>query len=344
MLSRRQGLFGAAALSFVPGANAGSALTRIPPNAAQGYLQGRLHIPRYGPAVCSDGARAIISGGAPVGAPRKDEHFWSSLLGLVEAVDPTTLDQHFLANAIFHRANHASVFVDGQVWLLGGRTREGTKGRLVSETERVDPATQAIWRGPDLPLPLIHLCAVTVGASVFVLGGSTLRSGAARREPVDHIWECAPPYKTWTARTPMPMALSNSAAVVMAGRIFALGGYDERRAHPITQIYDPVADTWSLGPPAPIPLSAHAAASAGGRAFIFGDYSKQSSVLGFDAATGAWRPLSPPFTPRRHVRATRVGDRIVVAGGNQASSAPATDAVESYSIAELNVAFDEAKA
>ena len=307
-----------------------------------GHRSGKLHVRRYGPALCTDGTRAIISGGAPIGAPRNNQHFYSSLLGLVEAIAPATLEQEFLATAIYHRANHASVFIHGQVWLLGGRTRECTDGRLVSETERIDPETQAIWRGPDLPVPLIHLSATTVGASVFVFGGVTRKPGEVGGKAVNQAWECAPPYNRWKPCAPMPLAVGNAAAITVGERIYLIGGYDQERAHAITQIYTPSTDGWELGPTPPIPLSAHAAASANDRVFVFGDYANQASVLGLDTSSDEWRNLSVPFTPRRHVRATAVGDRIVVAGGNQSSRAPATDAVESFSVALLNSEFDRA--
>lgn len=343
MLTRRQSILGAASVALAPGAlSIASEAALAAQGRTSGYQSGKLHVRRYGPALCNDGSRAIISGGAPIGAPRNDQHFYSSLLGLVEAITPATLEQEFLATAIYHRANHASVFVNGQVWLLGGRTREGTDGRLVSETERIDPGTQAIWRGPDLPVPLIHLSATMVGASVFVIGGVTRKPNEVGGKAVNQAWECAPPYNRWTPCAPMPLAVGNAAAIAVGERIYMLGGYDQRRAHAITQIYTPATDDWELGPPPPIPLSAHAAASANGRVFVFGDYTNQDSVLGLDTNSEEWRNLSVPFTPRRHVRATTVGDRIIVAGGNQSSRAPATDAVESFSVSLLNSEYDRA--
>ncbi|WP_209347844.1 hypothetical protein [Pontixanthobacter sp. CEM42] len=311
--------------------------------AATGHTQGHLHIPRYGPAICSDGTQAILSGGAPVGAARTEDHFYSSLLGIIETIDPASLDQNFVANAIFVRANHASVWANGQIWLLGGRTRDGTDGRLVSETERIDPKTQAIWRGPDLPTPLIHLSAVTFGQSIFAFGGVFRDPETRRSIASSQIYECAPPYDRWISRTPMPLALGNAAAVTIGNRIFLIGGYDQEKAHAIVQIYDPVRDLWSLGNPPPMPLSAHAATGSGSRIFVFGDYANQSSVLGFDTLDKKWRTLDAPFTPRRHVRATTVSKRIVVAGGNQSSVAPATHAVESFSVDLLNTQFDQAQ-
>lgn len=293
--------------------------------------RGRLHVRRYGPAIATDGRTAILSGGAPIGAERVDEHYYSSLLGIVETIDPHTLEQRFVANGLFPRANHASVWLDDRLWLLGGRTRLGTENRLVAETERIDLKTEAIWRGPDLPMGLINLMAVTYGSSVFVFGGVFREPDSRQGAVSNRVFECAPPYSEWRERSPMLRALGNCAAVAVADRIFLIGGYDRAEAHAVTQIYDPVADTWTYGPPPPRVLSAHAGAAIGGRIYTFGDYTEQSLVLGLDLASGEWRSLALPFTPRRHVRAVAVGERVVVAGGNQSSHAPALDAVESYS-------------
>ncbi len=307
---------------------------------AQDHRQGRLHIPRYGAALCSDGTRAILSGGAPMGAGRTETHFHSAKLATVETVSPHTLEQRFVANGLYPRANHAAVWMEDRLWLLGGRTRDGTETRLVSETERIDLGSQAIWTGPDLPVPLIHLSAASFGRSIFVFGGVFRDPADSSRKPVGRVWECAPPHDRWVEREPMHVAVGNASAVVADDRIWLIGGFDQAEAHAVTQVYDPVADRWSMGPPTPIPLSAHGAAGAEGRVFVFGDYTDQSSVLGFDIRTGDWRALDAPFTPRRHVRAVAVGDRIVVAGGNRSSLAPATDAVESFSIGLLNEQFD----
>lgn len=297
--------------------------------------RGRLHVRRYGPAITTDGRTAILSGGAPIGAGRVDEHYHSSLLGIVETIDPLTLEQRFVANGLFPRANHAAVWLDDRLWLLGGRTRLGTENRLVAETERIDLETEAIWRGPDLPVALINLMAVTYRESVFVFGGVLRDPDSGQSSVSDRVFECAPPYGEWRERAPMLRALGNCAAVTVDDRIFLIGGYDRAEAHAVTQIYDPAADAWSYGPPPPRVLSAHAGAAIGGRIYTFGDYTEQSSLLALDLASGEWRSLALPFTPRRHVRAVTVGDRVVVAGGNQSSHAPASDAVESYPLGEL---------
>ena len=310
--------------------------------AGQNSSSGSLHIPRYGPALATDGRSAILSGGAPIGAENNDEHYYSSLLGIVESIDPLSLRQHFLANALFVRANHAAVWLDERLWLLGGRTRIGAEGRLAAETERIDLQTQAIWRGPDLPRALIHLSAVTFGNSVFVFGGVYRDRDTQTSAVSEKVYECAPPYSEWQERAPMQVALGNCAAVASGDSIHVIGGYDRAKAHALTQVFDPQGNSWRLGPPPPLPLSAHGAAAHNGRIFSFGDYANQSTVLGLDIRSGTWRSLDVPFTPRRHVRAVTVGDTVIVAGGNQSSYAPATDALEAFPAGLLHDAFDAA--
>ena len=314
------------------------AMTRAS-GSAERSRSARLHVPRYAPALATDGTQAILSGGAPIGAENQDDHVYSNLLGLVEGIDPGSLAQKFIANAVYPRANHASVWLDNQLWLLGGRTRIAEERRLAFETERVDLQTQAIWRGPDLPTGLIHLSAVVFDQSIFVIGGIYRHESSGDSTVSPRVYECAPPYERWQTRARMPVALGNCGAVVVGSQIVVIGGYDREKAHAVTQIFDPARDSWSAGPPPPMPLSAHAAAAVDGRVYVFGDYTNQSSILGLAVESGEWRSLQLPFTPRRHVRAVTVGDSVVVAGGNQSSFAPASDAVESFPAAALDTAF-----
>ena len=315
------------------------AMTRVVSGSEESSRSARLHVPRYGPALTTDGRQAILSGGAPIGAENKDDHVYSSLLSLVESIDPQSLEQKFVANAVYARANHAAIWLDNQLWLLGGRTHLADERRLAFETERVDIKTQAIWRGPDLPTGLIHLSAVVFEKSIFVFGGVYRDESSGQSTASSRVYECAPPYDSWQMRAPMPVALGNCGVTIVGKQIFLIGGYDRTKPHAITQIFDPSSDSWSVGPPPPIPLSAHAVAAIDSHIYTFGDYQNQASILGFSVESGRWRALQLPFTPRRHVRAVTVGDYVVVAGGNTSSYAPASDAVESFPIAALDNAF-----
>ncbi len=306
-------------------------------------LRGQLYVPRYAPSLATDGKQVYISGGAPIGAGRTGDHTHSAVLTLVEAIDPITLRQTFLANAIFPRANHASVWVNGQLWLLGGRTQIGDERRLAAEVERIDVETQAIWRGPDLPLALIDLSAVVFRESVFVFGGIYRDINGGPSKPSGRVFECAPPYVSWVERANMPVATGSMATVVTGEKIYLVGGFDREKSYALTQIFDPKADEWTLGASPPRPISAHAGAGAENRLFLFGDYQHQTSILGLDIDSGEWRDLNIPFVPRRHVRAIRVGGRIIVAGGNSSSLSPAMDALEAYDLKTLNEAFNEAR-
>ncbi|WP_262696436.1 Kelch repeat-containing protein [Kordiimonas aquimaris] len=323
-------------------ASAATSVAYSPRIASQETLHRTLYIPRYAPALTTDGKRVLLSGGAPIGAGRMEDHTHSGVMSVVEAIDPITLAQTFLANAAFPRANHAAVWMNGQLWLLGGRTQLGDERRIAAEVERINLATQAIWRGPDLPLALIDLSAVTLGRSIFVFGGiyRDVRSNSSK--PSSRVFECAPPYEAWVERTNMPVAVGNMATITAGAKIYLVGGFDRQRSLAITQVFEPSTNSWSIGPPPPRPLSAHAGAGDERRLFLFGDYQEQTSVLGFDISSGNWRDLKIPFTPRRHVRAVKLRDRIVVAGGNQSSLAPATNVLETFHRSILNNAFDDA--
>jgi N-acetylneuraminic acid mutarotase len=316
-LSRRT-LLGAAPMTFATGAE----------GEAPGFRRGRLHVRRYAPALASAGDRVFLTGGAPIGKHVGEGHFYSGMLTLVEEIGPD-LGQQFVANALYPRANHISVVLDGQIWVLGGRTQHGgeaTDVRWLQETERFDMTTQAVWRGPDLPRPRMHLAGAVHGRNLYIFGGSEVRSSSAFAR-TNYVLK--PPYTEWRSIAPAPIGLANATATVIGDRIFLIGGFDGQASHAVTNVYDIATDAWTTAAP-PHGLSAHAAASVGHSIVTFGDYTHQAATLAFDTRTGVWRRTRIPFVPRRHVRACRAWNGVVVAGGNQSSEAPAVDAIEFY--------------
>ena len=66
-----------------------------------------------------------------------------------------------------------------------------------------------------------------------------------------------PASDTWSTGAEMPMPRHHLAAVVVDGRIWAIGGRVGTRIQDRVDIYDPATDTWSSGPPLPEATSGH---------------------------------------------------------------------------------------
>ena len=120
----------------------------------------------------------------------------------------------------------------------------------------------------------------------------------------------------WKILAHMPDGRQELATAVLNGKIYAIGGLDERPlATDTVNIYNPATDTWTPGPPLPIVNQHNAAAAAAGKVYAFGGQSRLTYA--YDPATNSWTqmatmPAGQALTPAAGV----IGDKIYVAGGS----------------------------
>lgn len=77
-----------------------------------------------------------------------------------------------LAPMVKGRGGHASVDLDGQVYVIGGVTADTTECAPSASVEIYDPASNAWFSPIDFPEGVTALGAVRVGSTVFALGGA----------------------------------------------------------------------------------------------------------------------------------------------------------------------------
>jgi Kelch motif len=110
--------------------------------------------------------------------------------------------------------------LDGKLYVFGGGlsgTSEAATGDSAAIQE-IDIATGQARILAQLPHTLSHATAVTVGGQVFVLGGRL--DGAVSPQ----VWRFDPGASTLVAAGTLPVALSDSAAVVVHDVAYLLGG------------------------------------------------------------------------------------------------------------------------
>ncbi len=145
----------------------------------------------------------------------------------------------------------------GKLYRVGGmqpRNKPGEKQdiRSVADVARFDPASGAWESLPPLPVPRSSHDVVVVGDSLIVLGGWTLRGAEATQWPESmEVMDLAAPTLAWK-RVPQPFKRRALVAAAHEGRIYALGGFDEKSqvVHGTT-VYDVAQGTWSSGPALP---------------------------------------------------------------------------------------------
>lgn len=127
---------------------------------------------------------------------------------------------------------------------------------------------------------------------------------------------------SWQTLAPLPAPRQEVGVATLAGRIYAVGGFDvhERSVNTVER-YDPVSNTWQrMAPlPAPQPLNHVGAASLAGRLYVIGglrqDFSPVSTLYIFNAQTGQWSAGAPMPTARGAVGVGVIDGLIYVAGG-----------------------------
>jgi len=130
---------------------------------------------------------------------------------------------------------------------------------------------------------------------------------------------CTPP--RWRPRASLPQARQEVGVAELAGRIYVVGGFDERLNTVATvERYDPDLDMWSATAPLPEPLHHVMAATVGGRLYVIGGlqslrFTAVASVFEYDATSNSWSRRADLPSPRGAGGIAVIGERIFVAGG-----------------------------
>jgi len=150
-------------------------------------------------------------------------------------------------------------------------------GDAVVTNEVYDPATDSWNTAADLPIPKRYPYVEVVNGKIYVIGGDNDPLGWIVGTS-NYIYD--PVIDQWTSGTPIPFKQGNAASVVANNKIYIFGGYTPEY-HPqlpldFNQAYDPTTDSW---------------------------------------LTSEWGQLAPLPTPRRHLAAAVVDNKIYVIGG-----------------------------
>jgi N-acetylneuraminic acid mutarotase len=251
--------------------------------------------------------------------------------------------------------------LNGKIYVFGGFT-EGKIGNLAAWTPinnafEYDPVNDS-WKALA-PMPTKRGAAVAamVGGKMFVIGGATTAPGATNpaihptvaQRVLSTVEEYDPETNTWRARAPMPTPRNHTAAGVVDGKIYVIGGRIGAAFIAASsdlanvEAYDPATDTWGR-PLAKMP-TARSGLDVGvykGRIYVAGgenqDFFAHTAYHAFEAydpATNTWSILPPMAIGRHGVAGGVVGNRFYAISGDVQSSGtgvmvstPSADAFE----------------
>jgi N-acetylneuraminic acid mutarotase len=227
-----------------------------------------------------------------------------------------------------------SVATDGRLVYLAGGFGEGSGSGQQASAPRTlyvyDPAADR-WSSPgSIPEGVNHGGLVHLNGKLYLIGGfrenSFTPTGAVR------IYDLAG--RTWTEGAPMPTPRGALAAVVLAGRIHAIGGNAaeasslDHREHGVSsdassvgthEVYDAASNTWTRRAPLPTPRNHLGAAVVNGKIHVVagrvgGNFTMTTHET-YDAAADSWTSSAAVPTGRSGIAVVEHQGHVYVFGG-----------------------------
>ena len=227
----------------------------------------------------------------------------------------------------------AAAYWNERVWVVGGID---SVGATLDQVLSLDPEAGGWRQEPPLPGRRNHLSLVTLGDSLFALGGATSTVEDAGGTPgyrtFSNVWVLAPGATAWEARPGMPLPRAAGGAAVVDGKIHVVGGFtgsiltaadwSDWRGHLAqdTHVYDPSSGSWSLFSTIPT-VRDHLGVVAlegfvyavGGRRLMIGETVTINE--GLDPAGGEWDVSLAAVAGRGGAGVTTLDGCIHVIGG-----------------------------
>ena len=201
--------------------------------------------------------------------------------------------------------------LDGRIHVLGGYRYAGR-----TNLHRVYDIAAGTWStAAALPEPLDNAMVVASPAGLHLMGGSTSQGTTIRH------WIYNAQANAWVAAPDLPTIRHSGGAAYVDGRIYLIGGLDNRDLLvSAVDVYDVAARTWTTTTPLPSRRS-HPGIAVMDREIVVAGGSTLSGPLDRIAAlnteTGTWRNLARlPEMVTRHAFGLLNG-RLCVFGGHQ---------------------------
>lgn len=185
------------------------------------------------------------------------------------------------------------------------------------------------------PDALTGPAAIPLNDKVYLIGGYDEKGH--RNNP--QTWAYDPKTKLWEPRAPMPTARVFSAVCASNGKIYTLGGIDDKNQDSkVVEVYDPKTDRWERKRDMPFAQTRFAAVARKSQIYTVGGFHQEANrdanharVDRYDPIHDTWHRLPDMPTPRHALSAVLFKDRIWAIGGYSAHPRSET-AVESFDL------------
>jgi hypothetical protein len=186
-----------------------------------------------------------------------------------------------VASMITGRHSFGVCAIAGELYAIGGPERD-----FLTSVEKYTPSTDTWCAVAPIPMALVVISAVSVGAVLYVLGDQI--DGAATMFKIDTL------EGTWSAVTPLPEPIRAPAVCSIGSAVYVFGGVDSEGDMLASVFkYDTLTDVWSILAPMPRVCTGHRASHVDGRVYIMKAGVSEQESMCFDPVTGVWCMLAP---------------------------------------------------
>eukprot|EP01048_Picozoa_sp_COSAG05_P023869 COSAG05_NODE_5356_length_1198_cov_3.199272_1_plen_276_part_00 len=209
-------------------------------------------------------------------------------LNAVEAYNPAT--NHWSNIRPMHqtRRHLAAAALEGKIYAIAGFN---SSGQTTNTAEMYNPA-EGEWSAiASMATARYGPAAVQLGRKIYVLGGT---SGGTSQDWyfLNSVESYDPTTNKWAAIEPMRYARKDLAAVVLSGKIYALGGQNYSVCSDAVEAYDPATEKWTTLASMRSRRGSCAAVAMGGKIYALGGTSAFDDFLNsaevYDPKTNQW--------------------------------------------------------
>ena len=224
------------------------------------------------------------------------------------------------------RSNAASVFLNDNIYLMGGQD----KNNQPVDTVEVYHVKLDKWSvAASLPIPLELADADIFNKKIYLVGGQGLNGTHS-----NDLFIYDPGTDRWHEGKPMPTARHGLTAHFVNGTLYVIGGKNKELmgfAHEnlnINEAYNPKTDSWTSKAPMPTPRHHIASAVVDGKIYVIGGRHTglQQTQLDnnemYDPFSDTWTSKAPMPTNRSGLAAAASADgNVYVFGGEDLEKA-----------------------
>ena len=232
------------------------------------------------PTARSDPKTAVVDGKIYVlaGYEARDRRMNFKFLNVVEMYDPTTDTWIRNQDMPTPRIQFGVGVIAGKIYAIGGLVDPEKPGepRRANLVEVYDPVSDTWAKRAKMPTRRDGMRTAIIDDTLYAIGGAGWPPIGAGGPFLGTIEAYEPRTNRWTKRADMPNLRAGFSVVVIADKIYLIGGFDVRaggtgRGQRLAsiEVYNPATKRWDLIPTAPT-LSLSSTVAVNGKIYAFG--------------------------------------------------------------------------